>query len=107
MNTVDVLIREMDDVADRLYRFLLSCGVKPETKTLYGMIRDLDKIVAIRKDKSYIGVTTDSDGIINKVAEIDGILQKQELPADILRGYYRYENGNYVLDEALRQKIWR
>jgi len=102
---IEKIIRDVELDAKELYDFLVSCNVQPSSKKLEELIRQLDNIVAIRNGKEYIGVET-VDGIVVGYSNIDGIIPRQTLPEDVLRGYYRYDNGKITLDEKLRQKIW-
>ena len=99
------MIEDIKVDVKKLYDYLDSCNVTPTRKALGPLIKDLEKIIAIRKNKKYIGIDT-VDGIIVGYADVDGIVEYQELPEDVLRGYYRYENGKIILDEKLRLKIW-
>ena len=99
------MIRDIQVDADKLHDFLVSCGVHPQTRKLEELINHLERIIAIRVGKQYIGVET-VDDIVVGVANINGIIERQELPDDILRGYYVYRDGKIILDEKLRQKIW-
>lgn len=98
---------ELTEIIQDLEKFLNECNVEVSSKTLYSMIRGLDKIIAIRKGKSYIGVTLNSNGYVQKINKIDTIVAEQELPTDILRGYYKIEDGKLILDEQMREKLWR
>ena len=53
-----------------------------------------------------MAVSLNIDGYITNLTKVDGILESQPFPVDILRGYYKYVNGQLILDE--RKKLeWR
>lgn len=104
MKETNVII---DELIDKLYLFLLECDVKPKDKKLSTLVKSLDSIIAMKKDKTYYGVKFDENKVINNILEVDGIvLNSNDLPLDLLRGYYKYEKGKIVLDEILRTKLW-
>jgi len=102
---LELILGDIKDDVQKLNDFLIACNITPKKKSLKELIKDLDKIIAIKKGEKYIGIET-VDGVVCNIANIDGIVKKQDLPADILRGYYLYKDGKIILDEKLRQKIW-
>jgi hypothetical protein len=97
----------IDELSEKLYEFLLSCDVSPKNKKLSTLIDSLEKVTAIKKEKDYYGVNFDENNVIKSVSLIKGIVEnKSELPSDVLRGYYRYEQGEIYLDEKLQMKLW-
>lgn len=101
-NVIDSLI----DTNKKLELFLNECNVSTPNKTLKSMIEKLEEIIAIRNNKTYMAVSLNVDGYITNLTKVDGILELQPFPVDILRGYYKYVNGQLILDE--RKKLeWR
>ena len=102
--------KDIQELSDKLINFLEQCNVKipklQKEQSFYSLLNKLDRVVAIRKDKTYYGVETDSSGYIKKIIDIDGIIEKMDIPSDINKGYYRYENGNFILDERMKEEIW-
>ena len=97
----------LDELIEKLYAFLLSCGVVPKNKKLETLINSLDQIIAIKNKKTYYGIDFDENNVIKQISFIKGIVEnKGELPSDILRGYYCYNNGKIILNENLRKKLW-
>jgi antitoxin component YwqK of YwqJK toxin-antitoxin module len=97
----------LDELLDKLYDFLLSCDVTPKNKKLETLINSLNDIIAMKKNKLFYGVSLDKNNIVKQVYDINGLVEnKGQLPDDILRGYYYYENGKILLDENLRRKLW-
>lgn len=56
-----------------------------------------------QKERSYTIVTEDGNGFIDSMQLM---IQPEDLPDDILDGYYRIENGIIVLDEARKQELY-
>ena len=113
-NNKDLLIgdyiEDIDKISNELIDFLEDCNIslsiKDKSKSFKYLVSRLNEIIAIRKDRKYYAVQLDENGYIISLSNVDGILQEQELPEDILRGYYIYEDGKFVLDE--RKKLeWR
>ncbi len=100
-------IEIIDTINEKLYTFLDSCGVVVNDRTTANMLSLLENVIAIKKNKSYTGVTFSDDGVITNLNKIDGIVVTEDFPSDILRGYYKYDNGKIKIDEILRQKLWR
>lgn len=103
----NMISEELDYLLNELIKFLNDCGIELTSKTFNSAIRKLQEVIAIRKEKSYIGLTLNDLGYVRKFNEIDTIIEKQNLPEDILRGYYKIENGKIVLDERMKEKLWR
>lgn len=102
----DTMIDELEAISSKLSRFLESCGVKPKDRTIHNQLEQLDEVIALRSGRSYIGLQTQPDGVITGFVAVNGIVEEQALPPDLLRGYWRYRDGKIELDEELRQKIW-
>lgn len=100
----DIYINDINSLSNELINFLEICGVPVLNKDISfkELIGKLKKIVAVRKDKKYYGVEVNELGYIESVISIDGILEKTDLPVDITAGYYKYENGNFTLDEKTK-----
>ena|SRR5690554_6870381 len=105
MKVLNQMIKDLDNYSEQLYQFLCECYIKPKDKKLSTLLSHLDEIVAIKRNRKYYGVTT-KNGIITAINKIDGIVEQKELPKDLLRGYYRYNDGKVEVDEKLKRKIW-
>lgn len=98
---------ELELMKNKIESFLKDCNIEVTSKTFWSMLKKLDEVIAVRKDKSYIGVTLNDRGYVTTINSIDTIIDEQELPMDILRGYYKIENGKLVVDELMKDKLWR
>jgi hypothetical protein len=109
MNRYDAHLSKMDALRVRLELFLQNCGVKYESNSLIDLVNKLDEVIAVRENKKYVSLETDNKGYVTSYGRLDGVLEasdSEELPQDLLRGYYKYENNKLVLDE--RKKLeWR
>lgn len=99
------VIETLKYTTNELYDFLISCNVSPKSKKLKDLLNGLNEIIAIKKDKKYLGVHL-KKGYVDSIIPIDGIIEEQELPNDIKRPYYRYEKGRILLDEKKRRRLW-
>ena len=104
--TYSKFVNDLQEVNNKLLlqldNFMVDLSIKEKNMSLYYLLGKLSEVVAIRKDKKYLGVEINADGYITKVVDIDGILEQQELPVDITAGYYKYEKGNFILDEKMK-----
>jgi hypothetical protein len=100
------IVRDVDDLAAKLQKFLVANGVKPKNSKLSSLIEAFDEINIIKPDLNYIHFTLNKDGYIVGTEKFGAVAQVDELPADIFRGYYKVENSKLVLDEKQRQKLW-
>jgi len=102
---IDDYVQDVEQLAEMLVNFLEECNVnltiKDKEQSFRRLLERLPEIVAIRKDKKYLGVST-QEGYINSIIPIDGIIEMQEVPVDIAAGYYKYEKGNFILDEKMK-----
>lgn len=109
MDRYDAHLEKMNALRTRLELFLQNCGVSYESRSLIDLVNKLDEVIAVRENKKYISLETNKEGYVTGFGDLDGILDVtdgKELPDDLLRGYYKYENGDLVLDE--RKKLeWR
>lgn len=99
------IINKLDDAIETLYTFLTSCNIKPKNKKLSTLVNHLNDVVAIRKNKKYVGVELDGN-VIKSVYPVQGIFEDNDIPNDITRGYYYYNCGAYYLDKDLQKKLW-
>ena len=102
----NIIAEELEEVIDKFVSYLESCNVSVDSKTFNNCLRRLDDVVAMRKDKKYLGVSVNENGYITDIVSVDGIIEKQVTPSDLLRGYYKYEKGKFLLDVKMREKIW-
>lgn len=100
------IVRDMDDLALKLQKFLVANGVTPSDSKITSLIESFEHLNIIKPGEKYIHFTISKDGYISGEGEFGAIVEKQELPADIFRGYYKVENKKIVLDEQQRHKLW-
>jgi len=101
-----IYLEDLDYINLRLAEFLEDCGVDVKNKSLYSMINRLDDVVAVKDNKKYYSIQVDENNYITSVNKMDGIIEQQELPEDILRGYYVYQDGSFKIDEKKKLE-WR
>lgn len=103
LELLELYDKDITEINDKLHAFLTSCGVEVKDKNTFTMLKLLDDVVAVRADKRYLGLET-KNGYIQSAVSIDGIVVNDgDYPDDLIRGYYKYEKGKYVLDEKKRQ----
>ena len=100
------IVRDMDDLALKLQKYLVENGVTPSDSKITSLVESFEKLNVIKPDTEYIHFTISKEGYISGEEEFGAIVEKQELPADIFRGYYKVEDEKIVLDEEQRHKLW-
>ena len=100
------IVRDMDDLALKLQKYLVENGVTPSDSKITSLVESFNKLNVIKPDTEYIHFTISEEGYISGEEKFGAIVEKQELPADIFRGYYKVEDKKIVLDEEQRHKLW-
>ena len=102
----NIIAEDLEEAVDLLAKYLQSCGIDLTSKTLFADIKRLNDVIAIKKSKQNLDMNVNDTGYITNILDIKEIVEKQQVPVDVLRGYYKYENGKIVLDERRRQELW-
>lgn len=103
----DKIVKDIDELAANLQKFLIEGGVKPEDSKLTSLVKAFERLLVIAPQKEYHHFITNKDGFIIDVETFGAVIEKDgELPPDIFRGYYKIVEGKLVLDEAQRRKLW-
>lgn len=100
------IVRDVDDLALKLQTFLIENGVIPKDSKLSSLVEKFEELNIIKPDTEYIHFSLNKEGFITGNEKFGAVVEKQTLPADIYRGYYKVENKKIVLDEQQRQKLW-
>lgn len=109
MNQVSILeklINDLEIINNKLYHFLVDCGVHPNDRKLSTLVGLLDDILVIKGNKKYLGVQTNKQGYVTDVIVIDGVLEYTPMPDDVEKGYYKLIDNKLVVDEKMKVKLW-
>jgi hypothetical protein len=110
LNNLDasvVILQELELHIERLHNFLLSCGIKPKDKKLSTLTEALKEVKALKPNVNYIAYKVNEYGFIDNAVKMATFTQVNQLPVDILRGYYRIDTkGNLVVDYARKNVLW-
>ncbi len=100
------IVRDIDDLALKLQKFLVENGVTPSDSKITSLVESFNKLNVLKPSVEYIHFTLGEGGYISGEQPFGAVVEKQELPADIFRGYYKVEDKKIVLDEEQRHKLW-
>lgn len=60
---------------------------------------------AIENNVPYMGVIVEN-GYVKDIVPVNDFMKTIEVPEDLKRGYYKYENGKLIVDEARKALLW-
>lgn len=100
LQDLEKFIKDMND-------YLHEHSVNIRVNDLKGALDALHQLRILKPTQEYIGVTVNSDGYIKSVQPLHDFVIKQEVPIDVLHGYYRIINGVISLDSARQALLWR
>lgn len=103
---LEKLINDLEIINNKLYHFLVDCGVQPNDRKLSTLVGLLDDILVIKRNKQYLGVQTNKQGYVTDVIVIDGVLEYTSMPDDVKKGYYKLIDNKLVVDEKMKVKLW-
>lgn len=69
-------------------------------------VKSLITTKAIENGVPYMGVVINEQGYVKDVIPVNDFMKTVEVPQDLNRGYYKYENGKLVIDEARKALLW-
>lgn len=110
-----LVLKEVDNFADQVAAFIESHGVAVNGKNFQTILNALKKLqlkqegknyLILDENKEYVSVETDKNGYILLYNNMDTIAEKNKIPQDINRGYYKIKNNKIVLDEKRKRMLW-
>lgn len=103
---LEKLINDLEIINNKLYHFLVDCGVQPKDRKLSTLVELLDDILVIKSNKQYLGIQTNKQGYVTDIIVIDGVLEYTPMPDDVKKGYYKLIDNKLVVDEKMKVKLW-
>ena len=88
---------------------LKSKGYNTPNVELNALIQDINNLVIIEPDKQYDILHCNADGYVVSSSVLisnDIVVESKDKPDDFDKGYYKYINGEWVLDEELYKQMW-
>ena len=107
LDATTVLFQKLERHIDILYHFIISCGITPKDRKLSTLTELLKEVKVLKPKINYVAYATNDYGYISDAVTMKTFTQIEEMPKDILRGYYRVdEKGNLVIDHARKSVLW-
>lgn len=104
--SVDLLLKEVDDFLDDLIKYIEENGGKVRGKKLGDIKEGLHRLNVVNPKKSYFAFDLNENGFVYGYNKVDAIVENQEIPEDILRGYYKIKRNKLVLDKNRQNQLW-
>lgn len=102
-----ILLNDLEELIKNVNATLTTYGVNEKITTLSDLQNLLDRLRVLKPKDEYLGVTLDSDGFIVEINPLHDFVVKQDVPEDVLRGYYKIQNGVIYLDKERQALLWR
>jgi hypothetical protein len=106
MEVLKEYLAQADEFAEKIIIFIRSKGVEVKSSKFSDILKGLEELYVLQKQKEYIAVDLDRKGFIKLYNNMDEIIEAQDLPEDILRGYYKIKNNKVVLDKKRQKELW-
>lgn len=106
-NSYDILEALLNKLKYDLKTFLTSVTGLEQNGDLNELVKLLKTLLVINENEDYELYTFDDDGYINGITDLYGrILKKQDLPYDILNGYYTIKDNKIVKDDVRYNQLY-
>lgn len=102
-----LILQDLEKFVKDVNDYLREHSVNLKVTNLQGVLDALHQLRVLKPSQEYIGVTLDSDGYIKSIQPLHDFVIKQDVPTDILQGYYKIFNGVIFLDSTRQALLWR
>lgn len=102
-----LILQDLEKFVKDVNDYLREHSVNLKVNNLQGVLDALHQLRVLKPSQEYIGVTLDSDGYIKSIQPLHDFVIKQDVPKDILQGYYKILNGVIFLDSTRQAILWR
>lgn len=102
-----LILQDLEKFVKDVNDYLREHSVNLKVTNLQGVLDALHQLRVLKPSQEYIGVTLDSDGYIKSIQPLHDFVIKQDVPKDILQGYYKILNGVIFLDSTRQAILWR
>lgn len=108
MNTsIEYVLKEVEDLIVTLTKFLQERGVSVSSTKIADLLAALERLQTVDQNKTYISVQLDKNGYVKLYNKMDALLQNQDIPDDLIRGYYKIKKNKPFLDKKRQEQLWR
>lgn len=96
------------DVYDSLASIFIDKGYEYTSEDLKSLSAEISLVLQIiDKNKKYIGITKDVAGYVTGVHLLSDIVEHGiDVPDDYNKGYWKFENGRFTLDQEKYRQYW-
>ena len=101
-----LILQDLEKFVRDVNDYLREHSVNLKVDNLQGVLDALHQLRVLKPSQEYIGVTLDSDGYIKTIQPLHDFVVKQDVPIDILQGYYKILNGVIFLDGTRQALLW-
>lgn len=102
-----LILQDLSKLLADVNIYLYTNGIKERVDDLSDILVVLNKLRVLKPSQNYLGVTLDSNGYIVDIAPLHDFVLEQDVPSDILRGYYKIQDGLLYLDKERQALLWR
>jgi hypothetical protein len=105
IKAMNLVLDDVEKIIERFSAILEGHGIELESKSLTKLIERVEDLKTMCPNKEYVGLVTDRNGYIIKAFELADFVELKDFPKDFTRGYYKYEEGKFVLDEQRKRQL--
>ena len=102
-----LILQDLSKLLADINIYLYENGIKERVEDLADILVVLNKLRVLKPSQNYLGVTLDSNGYIVDINSLHDFVLEQDVPEDVLRGYYKIQNGLLYLDKERQALLWR
>lgn len=102
-----LILQDLSKLLADINIYLYENGIKERVEDLADILVVLNKLRVLKPSQNYLGVTLDSNGYIVDINSLHDFVLEQDVPEDVLRGYYKIQNGVLYLDKERQALLWR
>ena len=102
-----LILQDLSKLLADMNIYLYENGIKERVEDLADILVVLNKLRVLKPSQNYLGVTLDSNGYIIDINKLHDFVLEQDVPEDVLRGYYKIQNGVLYLDKERQALLWR
>ena len=101
------LLDSLNESIARLTSVLIDGGYETSNVELNALIDDINHLLIIKPQHSYYNFTIDEQGYVTGMSPIGVVTTSHtDVPSDFDKGYWKIENGNFVLDQEKYNQTW-
>ena len=102
---LDKMFVDIEKLITRFVTILEGHGVQVTSQTLTDLIKQVEELKTMKKDIDYVGLVKDHNGYVVKAFKLADFVEIGKCPKHFTEGFYKYEDGKFVLDEQRYRQI--